>query len=64
MPLKIAPEPDWNKIWATMQELGAAIAPLLEMDSLPSWAMDLQFIIDIAVRDVEPRCLRLEARDE
>lgn len=50
------PIPDWNNIWSAMQELGAAMAPLMERPSPPSWAISLRFVMDVALPEVEEHC--------
>lgn len=57
------PDADWNAIWAAMQELGAAMAPLMELASPPSWAVTMQFAMDVALPDIEERCAEGESDD-
>lgn len=55
--LQAEPDADYNAIWAAIQELGAAIAPLMELASPPSWAVSLRFVMDVAHQQVEDVCL-------
>lgn len=32
---------NWNNIWVTAQELGAALRPLIESGDAPEWAVEL-----------------------
>lgn len=54
--LHTEPAADWNDIWSAMQELGAAIEPLMELASPPSWAISLRFVMDVALPEVEELC--------
>lgn len=51
--MRTEPDAHWGDIWIAMQELGAAIAPLFELASPPSWAVTLRFAMDVALPDVE-----------
>jgi hypothetical protein len=62
--LRTEPEADWNGIWAAMQELGAAMAPLMELASPPSWAVTMQFAMDVALTDIEEHCAEAESNAE
>jgi hypothetical protein len=50
------PKPDWNAIWVAFQELGFAMAPVMDEAEPPSWAISLEFVMDVAIPDIEDRC--------
>ena len=54
--LRREPDADWNAVWSAMQELGAAMAPLFELTSPPSWAVTIRFAMDVALPDIEEHC--------
>lgn len=62
--LRAEPEVDWNNIWTMMQELGAAMAPLFELASPPSWAVTMRFAMDVALPDIEEHCSEHESDDD
>jgi hypothetical protein len=50
-------ELDWNGIWVALQELGAALKPVLHSGNIPPrWADTLSTMLDEAIPDVEERC--------
>lgn len=44
---------NWNTIWVSMQELNAALRPLLASDSAPDWATKLDNALFEANETVE-----------
>jgi hypothetical protein len=57
--LKSEPDADWNNIWTMMNELGAAMAPLLDLASPPSWAITMRFAMDVALPEIEEKCAEI-----
>lgn len=47
---------NWCAIWIAIQELGAALAPLLDAGNPPDWAHKLDEALDEALQHVEEHC--------
>ena len=48
---------DWNDIWTALQELGAAMRPVLDSGNVPAWAARLADAMDEAEEPVANRAL-------
>lgn len=47
---------NWKDIWVALQELGAALRPLLDSGNVPDWAVRLSDALDDAEPRVAARC--------
>lgn len=49
---------DWNAIWVAMQELGAAMQPVLDSAKIPAWARRLERAMDAAEGPITRQALK------
>jgi hypothetical protein len=47
---------NWNDIWVAVQEMGAALRPVFDLDPIPRWALRLRAALDFADPKVERLC--------
>lgn len=41
-------ETDWNALWASLQEVGSNLSPVLDVAPVPRWALQLRRALDRA----------------
>lgn len=57
--LRREPDADYDAIQSAMHELIAAVAPLMELTSPPSWTIALGLVMNVALRDIEEKRLEV-----